>query len=669
MNMKNIKYSFRSLLSQVSPHLISSVTQGTNLCILFFTLLVLFSYHAKSAYSDETSSAGMNYGQAEQSWQKKLDDSMSELSALREEIKNKKVGLSTELTKLEDELSKVRSEYQQVTRMLDASNLEKVNLQKKIESEKEQKSYLLNSLLDPYIRSFETRLHIAETKQYNDLIEKAKNAIGNDNLSDIEIYHTQEELVNASLNRLEESLGGMRFDGAAVDDSGKVKQGTFVILGPVAIFRSHDGDSVGTIEQRLGSLEPTIVNFESPEMAKDAADLITKSTGTLPLDPTLGNAHKIEATKESLIAHIKKGGLVMYPILLLAAASLFVAIYKWIELLRVPKTSEKRITELLKAVAAHDEKKAIEEASAIGGPAGDMLSVGVQHIKEPPSLIEEVMYEKILTVKMKLLSLLPFVAISAAAAPLLGLLGTVTGIINTFKLITVFGSGDVKTLSGGISEALITTEYGLIVAIPSLLLHAFLSRKARGMIARMEKAAISFINQISKTPYNKDDVSELLKKMPTEVANEVLRSLSHGDIPDNDFHEYSDDSAGSIMDTSVVSIGSTATVADAIDMIRTAAAEVDDNISVIFVVDEHGKFMGEVYINKLLTRPEKTRISSVVDTNTLFVRVDTNKDHVRDLINQHNLNIIPVLNRNDQLVGSITADHVNGKSVKRSVEL
>ena len=667
--MKNIKYSFRSLLSQVSPHLISSVTQGTNLCILFFTLLVLFSYHAKSAYSDETSSAGMNYGQAEQSWQKKLDDSMSELSALREEIKNKKVGLSTELTKLEDELSKVRSEYQQVTRMLDASNLEKVNLQKKIESEKEQKSYLLNSLLDPYIRSFETRLHIAETKQYNDLIEKAKNAIGNDNLSDIEIYHTQEELVNASLNRLEESLGGMRFDGAAVDDSGKVKQGTFVILGPVAIFRSHDGDSVGTIEQRLGSLEPTIVNFESPEMAKDAADLITKSTGTLPLDPTLGNAHKIEATKESLIAHIKKGGLVMYPILLLAAASLFVAIYKWIELLRVPKTSEKRITELLKAVAAHDEKKAIEEASAIGGPAGDMLSVGVQHIKEPPSLIEEVMYEKILTVKMKLLSLLPFVAISAAAAPLLGLLGTVTGIINTFKLITVFGSGDVKTLSGGISEALITTEYGLIVAIPSLLLHAFLSRKARGMIARMEKAAISFINQISKTPYNKDDVSELLKKMPTEVANEVLRSLSHGDIPDNDFHEYSDDSAGSIMDTSVVSIGSTATVADAIDMIRTAAAEVDDNISVIFVVDEHGKFMGEVYINKLLTRPEKTRISSVVDTNTLFVRVDTNKDHVRDLINQHNLNIIPVLNRNDQLVGSITADHVNGKSVKRSVEL
>jgi hypothetical protein len=97
--------------------------------------------------------------------------------------------------------------------------------------------------------------------------------------------------------------------------------------------------------------------------------------------------------------------------------------------------------------------------------------------------------------------MLPFVAICAASAPLLGLLGTVTGIISTFKLITVFGSGDVKTLSSGISQALITTEFGLIVAIPSLLLHAFLSRKARGVVNQMETAAVAFANQISRTPY------------------------------------------------------------------------------------------------------------------------------------------------------------------------
>ena len=94
--------------------------------------------------------------------------------------------------------------------------------------------------------------------------------------------------------------------------------------------------------------------------------------------------------------------------------------------------------------------------------------------------------------------MLPFVAICAASAPLLGLLGTVTGIINTFKLITIFGSGDVKTLSAGISEALITTKFGLIVAIPSLLLHAFLSRKAKSVVDRMEKAAVAFVNAVGQ---------------------------------------------------------------------------------------------------------------------------------------------------------------------------
>jgi hypothetical protein len=108
------------------------------------------------------------------------------------------------------------------------------------------------------------------------------------------------------------------------------------------------------------------------------------------------------------------------------------------------------------------------------------------------------MYEVVMKTRLKAQRFLPFIAICAASAPLLGLLGTVTGIINTFKLITVFGSGDVKTLSGGISEALITTEFGLIVAIPSLLLHAFLSRKARGIVDRMETAAVAFMNQVGR---------------------------------------------------------------------------------------------------------------------------------------------------------------------------
>jgi len=96
----------------------------------------------------------------------------------------------------------------------------------------------------------------------------------------------------------------------------------------------------------------------------------------------------------------------------------------------------------------------------------------------------------------KVMRLLPFISVTAAVSPLLGLLGTVTGMINTFNMIKIFGTGDAKTLSGGISEALITTEFGLIVAIPAVLFYAFLSRYAKGYLGTMEGMAISFGNGV-----------------------------------------------------------------------------------------------------------------------------------------------------------------------------
>jgi biopolymer transport protein ExbB len=119
-------------------------------------------------------------------------------------------------------------------------------------------------------------------------------------------------------------------------------------------------------------------------------------------------------------------------------------------------------------------------------------------LDQPRELIEEAMFEKVLQAKFKINRFIPFIAVTAACAPLLGLLGTVTGIISTFKLMTIFGSGDVKVLSSGISEALITTEYGLYIAIPAVLIHSFLSRKAKSFEDRLEQIAIRFMGEIGK---------------------------------------------------------------------------------------------------------------------------------------------------------------------------
>ena len=577
------------------------------IAILIALLAVVPAMAAQNGTDAETRS----FNEAAAAVRKQLDESLQQYNALQEQIRNEKIPLSRKLKELENELVEVRQEYQDTSRLLDNRTLDLSNLRNEIKTRREEATYLSN-LLAEYIRNFESRLHIAELQRYKEPLETARLAPENKNLTQQQIYDAQTELLAASLDRLHEILAGTCFEGTAVDAAGLVKPGTFVVLGPAAVFLSEDGKHVGSAEQRIGSLEPAVIPFGSEEDAAAAAGLVADGRGRFPLDPTLGNAHKIESTEETLLEHIAKGGPVMYPILAMAGAATLVALLKWIHLALVRRPSSRTMRDLLTGVTRHDEEAVRREAEKIrkvrprilhdlvsGGvvgallgyaayhlvptywpegmayldfvepghhlwfllgagaalfgiiwhgmnrilarsPVGEMLAVGVEHRREPRELIEEVMYEQVLSTRLRLQRLLPFVAIAASSAPLLGLLGTVTGIINTFKLITVFGSGDVKTLSGGISEALITTEFGLIVAIPSLLMYAFLSRKARGVVGRMEKAAVALANQIGKSPYaheggiDKDDEITMLPEADPDDPRDAGKTLPGADEGNGD---------------------------------------------------------------------------------------------------------------------------------------
>lgn len=446
----------------------------------------------------------VSYQAAATSIQQRLQASLRELQQLRETVAEETIPLSRKLSDLQTELLQARQEHQKTTRKLDSHALDLTQLQKKIKTGEEEATYLSN-LLGEYIRNYESTLHIAEKDRWEPTLETAKLAMENSNLSQREVYMAQVALLEESLRRLQDALGGTRFEGTAVSPTGDVKEGTFVMVGPAAIFRSEDGLDVGMVQERLGSLEPSIIPYGLPEDTQAAETMIRESAGLIPLDPTLGNAYKVEETKETLLEHIKKGGEVMWPIFILAGLAFLVAVFKWVSFFFLKTPPQKKIQALLDSIASGDAKTAQNKAMAMKGPIGEMLRTGVDHLREPRELIEEVMYETVLSTRLRLNRLLPLIAITAASAPLLGLLGTVTGIIETFKMITVFGSGDVKTLSGGISVALITTEFGLIVAIPALLMHAFLARKARGMIDQMEKTAVSFVNQVSKSSFSSDE--------------------------------------------------------------------------------------------------------------------------------------------------------------------
>jgi biopolymer transport protein ExbB len=131
-------------------------------------------------------------------------------------------------------------------------------------------------------------------------------------------------------------------------------------------------------------------------------------------------------------------------------------------------------------------------------PCCNVLRYGLDARNEDRETLESILQEGILKEVPRLERFLPALNILAAIAPLLGLLGTVTGMINTFHVITLYGTGDPRMMAGGISEALVTTMLGLAVAIPIMLAHTFLSRRVDHVIGDMEEKAVALTNIIAR---------------------------------------------------------------------------------------------------------------------------------------------------------------------------
>ena len=453
----------------------------------------------------------------------KVEQSRIELTNIQQRIREEKAPLTSRLRELENAQDVVKKEYDEVLRQRDTRAIDISSLKTKVENKKKQNEYLAG-LVDDYISQFESRLHIGEVQRYKETVTTGKNAAANSNLSLSEKFDARIELLELSLDRLEEGIGGAIYEGSAVDANGVVGEGKFVQLGPIAWFVGKDDTHLGIADARVGSNEPSLIPL--PEESKmGMAGFRTSNSAVLLIDSTRGTAQKIEETKESTVEQIKKGGAVMWPLLALAGISLLVGLIKWIQLLRVQRMSAKRFNNMMVCLVNGQKDSAAEAAGKVRGPIGKMLSSAVDHYEEPRELIEEVLYEKVLDARSKLNSFIPFIKITAAASPLLGLLGTVSGMINTFKLITVLGTSDAQNFSSGISEALITTQWGLIVAIPSLMLAAFLSRKAKTVLDDMEKLSVRFLNQIPGAEDEDSDDEETPTPQPPKISDTTESDL------------------------------------------------------------------------------------------------------------------------------------------------
>ena len=210
-------------------------------------------------------------------------------------------------------------------------------------------------------------------------------------------------------------------------------------------------------------------------------DLTGSSSGLSPvgLDPTRGQLLGLLVQSPSLTERIAQGKTVGYVIISLGIFGLLMALYRLLTLAAVGAKVSK-------------QSKNLDNPTA-NNPLGRILGVSKDGGSTDIETMELRLGEAILRETPKLNAMLPLLKIIAVVAPLLGLLGTVTGMIVTFQAITLYGAGDPKLMAGGISTALVTTVLGLCVAIPMVFLHTLVASRAKRLTQILQEEAAGML--------------------------------------------------------------------------------------------------------------------------------------------------------------------------------
>jgi biopolymer transport protein ExbB len=285
-----------------------------------------------------------------------------------------------------------------------------------------------------------------------------------------------------------------------ISTKGNIDSLALLRIGPVEVAR--DQDQAGLISREVNNEARLLSGMYDETAIQRLGTLQATGVGEITFDPTLGNANKLLKQDRGLLAHIEAGGVWVFPILIFAALSFIVSVFKATQLLLLPTfipLLAEKIAALEIATHLSPDERQQQLKTYINQCKGAQFKLMQISAETPVSQQrDDYLVAFLLEYKHKIEKYLGVIATSAAIAPLLGLLGTVSGMISTFKMMKIFGTGDASTVSGGISEALITTELGLIVAIPSLILSALLSRKVRSYHAQLETLAI----KLSKIDFN-----------------------------------------------------------------------------------------------------------------------------------------------------------------------
>jgi len=422
----------------------------------------------------------------------KIEQAQQYLTSTEKNISNERAKTVAKLNQLELEVMALRDKAAVAQRLSDEKTLSLSKLEERLKSWRKQDAYQKN-LMQRFLQQ-----HIEYT--------------GNIDISD---SNNQLAATLQVAKNLKQELNTEWRSKNIVLPSGEITSKPTLSIGPVTWYLDESTQQVGFVsihDKSQGLLHSDLVLSTSDSEA--IAALRTESTGNIVFDPTLAGAIVKQQNTESLLQHVMKGGLWTIPIIAFGLFALAIALIKTIQLIRLPTFI--RFTPAVLGQMLITPDNANEKS--VGGMQKALLDITRR--EKSSSKRDDQLFVALQGNKLWLDRWIGGIAVTAAISPLLGLLGTVSGMIETFKMMTLFGSGDPSVVSGGIAQALVTTELGLVVAIPALILNAVLSRRAKAYYNDLESFAI-LLSKADEGVTTKESITDKVN-----VEHKTIESLS-----------------------------------------------------------------------------------------------------------------------------------------------
>lgn len=400
-----------------------------------------------------------------------IKKAQTSLNKTQSSIAKQSTQLNRQTHDAEQAVITLRKQTSAARRLMDEQTLSLTTLEKRLATWQQQDTYQRNLL--------------ARFSQQQKMPQPTDDAASNDAFSNESLA-----TLSSAFNRLRSQLNPQWQTTSVVAQDGAIKPVSTLAIGPVSWFIDQTNQQAGFLVHKPTMTKQGLLlgNNEFEQLNQ----LANGQQAQISFDPTLTRALKIAQSQESVVSHVEKGGIWVLPIIAFGIFALLISLAKGAQLIRLP-TLLPALAERLSHIDGNDASQLNQFAEQVKGMQRQLIDIT---LKSPAGQQrDDQLFSALLMQKHTLEYWLGAVAITAAVSPLLGLLGTVSGMIETFKLMTLFGAGDASAVSGGISEALVTTELGLVVAIPALLMHALLSRKVKTYYGGLESCAV----QLSQT--------------------------------------------------------------------------------------------------------------------------------------------------------------------------